>query len=196
MLASGCTLEEVFSEMDKPVEEIPVDQKDFVAALQNEDSERWFYVIDRARDLAEVLNSPLDQWRVFLHPKAAPSCFDASQRAGAGSRRRWDGKTVVAMQRARYLAEEVVGKKEDRILFTTFTRKLATAIQENLHKICSVEALSRIDVVNLDAWVSNFLPTQGCRHQVVFDEDENEAWSFALNLAPADLGACAQPLSV
>jgi superfamily I DNA/RNA helicase len=97
------------------------------------------------------------------------------------------GKTVVAMHRARYLAEEVFNKKEDRILFTTFTRNLAMDIQENLRKLCSFDALSRIDVVNLDAWVANFLRGQGYRHQVVFDEDENEAWAFALNQAPSDL---------
>ena len=102
---------------------------------------------------------------------------------GAGT-----GKTVVAMHRARYLAEEVLNKKEDRILFTTFTRNLATDIQENLRKLCSVDALSRIDVVNLDAWVANFLRGQGYRHQVVFDDDENDAWAFALNQAPPDLG--------
>jgi len=45
-----------------------------------------------------------------------------------------------------------------------------------------------MDVVNLDAWVSNFLRPHGYRHQVVFGEDENEAWAFALNLAPAELG--------
>lgn len=188
MLASGYSLEEVFNEMEKPVEEVPVDQKDFVAALQNEDSKRRFYVIDEAKDLAELLNAPLDQWRVFLHPKqrrlvSMQANGPVRVLGGAGT-----GKTVVAMHRARYLAEDVFNKKEDRILFTTFTRNLATDIQENLRKICSVEALSRIDVVNLDAWVSNFLRTQGYRHQVVFDEDENEAWAFALNQAPPDLG--------
>ena len=89
---------------------------------------------------------------------------------------------------SRRLAEQVFTKKDDRPLFTTFTRNLATDIQENLRKICSVEALSRMDVVNLDAWVSSFLCSHGYRHQVVFGEDENEAWAFALNLAPAELG--------
>jgi superfamily I DNA/RNA helicase len=102
---------------------------------------------------------------------------------GAGT-----GKTVVAMHRTRYLAEEVFTKREERILFTTFTKNLAADIQENLRKLCSVEALSRIDVVNLDSWVANFLRSQGYRHQVVFDGDENEAWPYALNQAPVDLG--------
>ncbi len=187
MLASGYSLEEVFNETEKPVEEIPVDQKDFVAALQNDDSKRRFYVIDEAKELAELLNAPLDQWRVFLHPKqrrlvSMQANGPVRVLGGAGT-----GKTVVAMHRASFLAEEVFAKKDDRILFTTFTRNLATDIQDNLRKICPVETLSRIDVVNLDAWVSTFLRTQGYRHQVVFDEDENEAWAFALNQAPADL---------
>lgn len=188
MLASGFSLDEVFHEMEKAEEEVPVDQKDFVAALQNEDSKRRFYVVDEAKDLGEILNAPLDQWRVFLHPKQRRL---VSMRAngpvrvlgGAGT-----GKTVVAMHRARFLAEEVFNKKEDRILFTTFTRNLATDIQDNLRKLCSVDGISRIDVVNLDAWVANFLRGQGYRHQVVFDEDENDAWTFALNQAPSDLG--------
>ena len=187
MLASGFSLEEVFREMEKPEDEVPVDQKDFAAALQNEDSKRRFYVIDEAKDLAEVLNAPLDQWRIFLHPKqrrlvSMQANGPVRVLGGAGT-----GKTVVAMHRARYLAEEVYTKKEDRILFTTFTRNLATDIQENLRKLCSVDGLSRIDVVNLDAWVANFLRGQGYRHQVVFDEDENDAWSFALDQAPIDL---------
>jgi superfamily I DNA and RNA helicase len=135
-------LDDVFREMEKPEEEVPVDQKDFVAALQNEDSKRRFYVVDEAKDLAEVLNAPLDQWRVFLHPKqrklvSMQANGPVRVLGGAGT-----GKTVVAMHRARYLAEEVFNKKEDRILFTTFTRNLATDIQENLRKLCSVDALS------------------------------------------------------
>jgi len=188
MLASGFSLDEVFREMEKPEEEVLVDPKDFVAALQNEDSKRRFYVVDEAKDLAEVLNAPLDQWRIFLHPKqrrlvSMQANGPVRVLGGAGT-----GKTVVAMHRARYLAEEVFTKKEDRILFTTFTHNLATDIWENLRKLCSFGALSRIEVVNLDAWAAKFLLGQGYRHQVVFDEDENEAWAFALNHAPSDLG--------
>jgi superfamily I DNA/RNA helicase len=188
MLASGFTLEEVVREMEKPETVAAVDQKDVVAALQNDDSKRRFYVVDEAKDLAEVLNAPLDQWRIFLHPQqrrlvSMQANGPVRVLGGAGT-----GKTVVAMHRARYLSEEVFTKKEDRILFTTFTKNLAADIQENLRKLCSVEALSRIDVVNLDSWVANFLRGHGYRHQVVFDEDENEAWSYALNQAPANLG--------
>ena len=188
MLASGYSLDEAFDEVGKKDEEIEVDPADVAAALKNEDSQRRFYVIDEGKDLAEILNAPLEQWRVFLHPKQRRLVGMSANGpvrvlGGAGT-----GKTVVAMHRAEFLAEEVFNKKEDQILFTTFTRNLATDIQENLRKICSVDALSRIDVINLDAWVSNFLRTQGYRHQTVFDEDENDAWSNALLLAPTEVG--------
>ena len=188
LLASGYSLEEVFQEMDKRDEEAAVNTGDFLAALQNEDSLRRFYVVDEAKELTEILSAPLEQWRVFLHPKQRKL---VSMRAGGPVRvlgGAGTGKTVVAMHRAKHLAEQVFTGKDDRVLVTTFTKNLATDIFENLRKICSAEAMARIEVVNLDAWVSNFLRTQGYRHQVVFDEEGNECWRNALNLVPGELG--------
>ena len=187
LLASGYSLEEVFQEVDKRDEEVPVNTGDFVAALQNEDSRRRFYVVDEAKELTEILSAPLEQWRVFLHPKQRKlvtmrASGPVRVLGGAGT-----GKTVVAMHRAKYLAEQVFTGKEDRVLVTTFTKNLATDIFENLRKICAAEAMARIEVVNLDAWVSNFLRTQGYRHQVVFDDEGNECWRNALNLVPGEL---------
>lgn len=187
LLASGYSLEEVFQEVEKRDEEVPVNTGDFVAALQNEDSRRRFYVVDEAKELTEILSAPLEQWRVFLHPKQRKL---VTMRAGGPVRvlgGAGTGKTVVAMHRAKYLAEQVFTGKEDRVLVTTFTKNLATDIFENLRKICAAEAMARIEVVNLDAWVSNFLRTQGYRHQVVFDDEGNECWRNALNLVPGEL---------
>ena len=47
--------------------------------------------------------------------------------------------------------------QNDKILFTTFTRNLAADIKENLSKICSDKLMRRVEVVNLDQWVSAFL---------------------------------------
>jgi superfamily I DNA/RNA helicase len=187
LLASGYSLDEVFQEVEKRDEEVPVNTGDFVAALQNEDSRRRFYVVDEAKELTEILSAPLEQWRVFLHPKQRKlvtmrASGPVRVLGGAGT-----GKTVVAMHRAKYLAEQVFTGKEDRVLVTTFTKNLATDIFENLRKICAAEAMARIEVVNLDAWVSNFLRTQGYRHQVVFDDEGNECWRNALNLVPGEL---------
>lgn len=186
LLAAGYTVEEVYRETDKQPDGPKPDTSDFENALANDDSRRRFFVVDEARDLAELLNAPLEQWRVFLHPKQrrlVGRAFNGPVRVlgGAGT-----GKTVVAMHRAKHLASQVFTGKTDRVLFTTFTRNLATDILENLRKLCTPEELARIEVVNLDAWVSNFLRAQGYRHKVLFGEDENQCWQNALNVAPSE----------
>ena len=45
------------------------------------------------------------------------------------------GKTVVAMHRAKYLAEQMFADDSDQLQFTTYTRNLAADIEENLRKI-------------------------------------------------------------
>src|SRR5690606_30291703 len=106
----------------------------------------------------------------FLHPKQRALVqrnWNGPVRVlgGAGT-----GKTVVAMHRGRYLAEEVFRSAGDRILFTTFTKNLATDIEQNLRKLCTDEkAWARIEVRHLDGWVMNFLRTQGYRQDPVYN---------------------------
>jgi superfamily I DNA/RNA helicase len=71
---------------------------------------------------------------------------------GAGT-----GKTVAALHRAKWLAQNRLNNPHHRVLFTTFTRNLAADIRQNLKKICPVEILKRIEVKNLDHWVMDFL---------------------------------------
>lgn len=189
LLASGYAVEEVFDQLDKSEKAEPkVDTNDFKKALENEDSKRRFYIVEGAQELAEILAAPLEQWRIFLHPtqrKLVRMRANGPVRVlgGAGT-----GKTVTAMHRARYLAEEVFTGPDDRILLTTFTKNLATDISQNLRKLCTDEkAWARIEVRHLDGWVSNFLATQGFKPEVIFSED-NDCWSAALNLAPSDTG--------
>jgi len=188
LLASGYSVDEVFREIEKPEEApAPVDTGDFATAPRQEDSQRRFFIPDDTNELSEVLNAPLEQWRIFLHPKQRKlvqmnANGPVRVLGGAGT-----GKTVAAMHRARYVAEKFFPLKEDRILLTTFTRNLATDIADNLRKLCTPETYARIEVVNLDHWVENFLRTQGYRHRVIFNAEENECWQNALQSAP-DLG--------
>jgi superfamily I DNA/RNA helicase len=189
LLASGYSVDDVFREMEKPQEQPnPIDTTDFASALLQEDSQRRFFVTDDSKEFSEILNAPLDQWRVFLHPKqrkliSMNANGPVRVLGGAGT-----GKTVAAMHRAKHLAESVFTEKDERILFTTFTRNLATDIAENLRKLCSPEVYARIEVVNLDQWVDNFLRTQGYRHKTVFGEENNECWRNALQFRPENLG--------
>jgi len=187
LIAAGYTVEQVFHEMDKSPEGGVSDPADFGAALANDDSKRRFYVIDEAKDLAELLNTPLAQWRVFLHPKQRRlvemhANGPVRVLGGAGT-----GKTVVAMHRAKHLVSKVFTGADDRVLFTTFTRNLATDIYENLRRICSVEELARIDVVNLDAWAGDFLRERGFQPKLMMGDEAERCWENALNVRPANV---------
>lgn len=107
---------------------------------------------------------------------------------GAGT-----GKTVLAMHRAKWLAENVtpVGQK---VRFTTFTKNLAIDILENLRTLCGAETLKKIEVVNLDAWVYAYLRGQRYEHRIVFNrrEEAPQAWERALTVADPALGVDAQ----
>ena len=120
------------AEVQRPQPEVPVDPQDLEQALQHPDSHRRFAVLESADELVEMLNAPLEKWRVFLHPSQAALVkrnFNGPARVlgGAGT-----GKTVVAMHRARHLAANVFSSSTDRILFTTYTRNLAQNIRTNL----------------------------------------------------------------
>jgi len=188
MLAAGFSKEEVYAELVQPVLDEQVDTENFAAALSQADSKRRFVVVDDDQALQEILSSPLEHWRVFLHPsqrKLVQIQANGPVRVlgGAGT-----GKTVVAMHRAKWLAENVFTASSDRILFTTFTRNLAIDIKENLRKLCPAELMKRIEVTNIDAWVSRFLKQHGYEFDIAYGERLEAAWENAINVADASLG--------
>ena len=146
-LALGSTVEEVKQELR--IEQAPeVETDDFAAALKRESAQRKFVVISDSAEMEKILAYPLDRWRTFLHPsqrKIVEMNAKGPVRVlgGAGT-----GKTVVAIHRAKWLAERVCEKNE-KVLFTTFTTNLAADIESNLKKICSHETLQKIEVCKL-----------------------------------------------
>ena len=141
---------------------------------------RWkaFVVVEGEEELRRVMAEPLEKWRVFLHPtqrKIVNKSYSGSARVlgGAGT-----GKTVVAMHRAKHLAAEL--KDKERILFTTYTANLASDIKDNLRKICTLDEIRRIDVINLDAWVSQFLREHGYPAEIVYEEKADNLWEEAV----------------
>ena len=140
-----------------------IDTNDFAAALARPESQRLFRIVDNEEELEEMLDAPLDQWRIFLHP--SQSKLVRMQAKGpvrvlgsAGT-----GKTVVLMHRARYLASNVFTDATDRVLVTTFTRNLAVDLESNLRNLCSDSVVGRIEVSNLHKWAANFVRRQGIR---------------------------------
>ena len=188
LLSGGRTIEDVVKELER---QRPggVDPADVAAALEAPDSKAEFLVITDDDELEAMLSAPLEQWRVFLHPsqrRLVERDWSGPVRVlgGAGT-----GKTVVAMHRAHWLAKRLIADgKAGHVLFTTFTRNLATDIHSNLTKICSSEELQRIRVVNLDRWVMDFLKTKGLQVRVFNQQSKDAAWSLAMDMADTELG--------
>ncbi|MFH1953312.1 MAG: UvrD-helicase domain-containing protein [Pseudomonadota bacterium] len=186
-LAAGDSLENVLRSMETADPSKVVDTQDYEAALDKPDSKRRFFVVEDELELASILNAPLEKWRVFLHPaqrKLVERDWNGPVRVlgGAGT-----GKTVVAMHRARWLAQYVFNKENDRVLFTTFTRNLAADIRQNLTNICTPQVMRRIEVINLDKWVSDFLRKNGYDFKIDYGRLIEPLWKRALDMAPSDL---------
>lgn len=181
LVAAGDTVSQVLTARETRVDR-SVDTQDFATALGTPESQSRFFIVDDDEALQAVLNAPLAQWRVFLHPtqnKLAVSDRSGPMRVlgGAGT-----GKTVLAMHRARWLAEHRT-PEGGKVLFTTFTRNLATDIQQNLRTLCSASILARIEVKNLDAWVHGFMRSQRLEHRIVYDRKKagaKLAWDTAM----------------
>lgn len=153
-------------------------------ALDSPKTLKSFVVVEGEEELRRIMAEPLEKWRVFLHPtqrKIVNKEYSGSARVlgGAGT-----GKTVVAMHRAKHLASKL--KDKERILFTTFTANLASDIKENLRKICTLEEIRHIDVLNLDAWVAQFLREHGYTAEITYGDALKDLWEDAVSMNDFD----------
>jgi len=189
LLAEGRQIEAVIEELERK-RPAHIDPEDVAAALKTYESKAEFLVItdDDEDELEAMLAAPLEQWRVFLHPsqrRLIERNWSGPVRVlgGAGT-----GKTVVAMHRARWLAQQLIkSESSGRVLFTTYTRNLSTDIRSSLAKICSPAELQRLEVIHLDGWVSTFLKGQGLPVRV-FDQTARKAcWDLAMAIADPSL---------
>lgn len=185
-LAEGFSVEEVFRELDRASTAQEVDTSDIASSLETPESKQRFYVVTDDLELQAMLQAPLEKWRVFLHPmqrKLVERHWNGPVRVlgEAGT-----GKTVAAMHRAKWLARNALNDPGDQILLTTFTRNLAADIASHLKSICSQDELERIEVVNLDKWVSDFLKRMGYSYTIVYSDQTQDLWERALTVAPED----------
>lgn len=163
------------------------DPEDFRAALSSYASQQFFVVVQGEADLKRILDAPLEQWRVFLHPSQrlyVEHDYHGPFRllGGAGT-----GKTVVAMHRAKRLAARLLRSgSRQKVLFTTYSRNLATDIASNLKLICTADEFNTIDVVNLDKLVKDLLTGHGYSGEIWYDgsrdhgNDLDAAWCKAI----------------
>ena len=166
-------------------------QLDFGQALETVESRQTIFIPETEAELRKFFEGDLDGWRVFLHPNQRRFAYrdyngPAMVRGGAGT-----GKTVVAMHRAKYLADRIAAdpaRGGERILFTTFTTNLARDIEQNLKTLCPEhleKGSPRIEVINLDAWVSDFLRRRKFGRKVAYFGEEmkriDEIWDEVID---------------
>jgi superfamily I DNA/RNA helicase len=188
LIAAGDSVSEVLASRETRLDR-SVNVDDFAAAIETEESQSRFVVIADEETMAAMLNSPLSQWRVFLHPtqrKLAQGDRSGPMRVlgGAGT-----GKTVLAMHRAKWLAEERA-TVDSKVFFTTFTRNLAADIEENLKTFCNPAVMQKIEVKNLDAWVHGFLRRNKYEHRIIYNRRQDEAaeaWQRAMTIQDTSL---------
>lgn len=192
LVGAGDTVDQVLSSRETRVDRV-IDVDDFAAALLKPESQSRFVVVTDDAAMAAMLNAPLAQWRIFLHPtqhKLASGSRSGPVRVlgGAGT-----GKTVLAMHRAKWLAENATPDGQ-KVLFTTFTKNLARDIEDNLKSLCSPSTMEKIEIKNLDAWVYAFLRARRYPHRIIYGRKEDQgakaAWSAAMAMRDSalDLG--------
>lgn len=157
-------------------------EDDIDKALNESKNRKDFVVIDDDESLKAMLDAPLGEWRIYLHPMQR-HLVNMNARGpiralgGAGT-----GKTVVAMHRAKRLVSEVFKQPDDRILFLMFSTNLVADISTNLKRMCTPEDFSRIEVTNIDAWVAHQLLRKGGKERVVYDQKTmRQAWKDAVD---------------
>ncbi|GAB6553525.1 ATP-dependent helicase [Bacillus cereus] len=183
-IAAGISFEETLQELGHDQRE-EVDIDDFVKALENPDTKRRFAAIESSEELIEMLNAPLDKWRVFLHPsqeKVVKGKYNGPVRVlgGAGT-----GKTVVAMHRAKYLLEKVYTKSSNKVLFVTYTSNLAKTIKQQLGSIVSEQDRKRVDVMTVHSFATKLLRQFDSSFQTINKETGSkveEAWKISVSM--------------
>jgi hypothetical protein len=185
LVLTGDSVSTILGERETRVNQ-PIDTTNFAAALEAAESQSRFVVVTSDNEMAAILNAPMAQWRVFLHPlqrKLAAGDRSGPVRilGGAGT-----GKTVLAMHRAKWLAQNRTAEGQ-KVLFTTFTRNLALDVAQNMKSLFVDDtAFNRLEVVNLDRWVHGYLRSKNYEHRIIYKRDD-DAWGKAMQVVSPKL---------
>ena len=146
-LAAGMSIDEVRTEITRRVAAAdPVDTEDFSAALAR----------TTVTTVDETLRAALEEgtfreWKVFLHPtqrRLVDRDYSGPARVSGGP---GTGKTIVALHRVGYLAQQLPPGDGKPILLTTFTKNLAIDLRGRLASLLEPELMARVDIQHVDA---------------------------------------------
>ena len=113
------------------------------------DAQRRFRVMTNLEELQRALDFPWEKWTVFLHPEQREFVERDYNGPARVSGSAGTGKTIVALHRAVFLART---HAQSRVLLTTFSDTLASAIHTKLKRLIGGEPrlAERIDVLSLN----------------------------------------------
>lgn len=178
LLTGDGPVEAVYAQVAGDIDPAEIDTKDLAAAITAPASRAHFHVITDEDDLAEMLARPLAQWRTYLHHSQHDMAYrdtyngPARVTGGAGT-----GKTVVAMHRAKALADRLGSSSAKPILFTTFTRNLAQSIERDLRLLGGSDLLEVTDVINVDRLANQLVKDiEGSAPQIIQNDGLRDLW--------------------
>ena len=137
---------------------------DVSQSMLHKDTRRRFYVTQSMEELEYLMeNEEFEKWTIFLHPSQEKLVTINANgpvliEGGPGT-----GKTVLGMHRAAFLSKNIF-KKEDnkKILFCTFSRKLAKNISLSLKRLYEQQNVAmNVDVMGIDAFIQQQLTNCG-----------------------------------
>jgi len=136
------------------------------STLENEDTQRRFIVVKSSDEIAKILEAPLATWIGFLHPSQRKLVTNSYKGPVKVTGSAGTGKTVVAMHRAKHLAQQ--GKK---VLVTSFVKTLCDNINRNLKLLCTPDELANITVGTVASQAGRVLKEGNKSLSIVNDEE-------------------------
>jgi len=118
--------------------------------FEHPDAQRRFRAMANVEELQRAFDFPWEKWTIFLHPEQRQWVERDYTGPARVSGSAGTGKTIVALHRAVHLART---NPNARVLLTTFSDTLASALQTKLKRLVSSEPrlAERIDVHSLNA---------------------------------------------
>jgi hypothetical protein len=131
-------------------------------------------LVENEEALKEILESSLEEWRVFLHPYQRKLVNWKTKGPMKITGAAGTGKTVALIHRAVQLARKL-SVATDKVLITTFTTNLSYTIRHAVEKLAP-DVAGKIDVTNLHSLARTICSRAGWKGRVAEDEDLSQVW--------------------
>ncbi len=183
LLDTNLTIEEIYTRVAGSLVNETIDSSDYATALQSPASSKHFMLLTDDDDLNEIFEKSMEEWRIFLHHTQRTLAYEKNYSGptlvvgAAGT-----GKTVVAMHRAKALADIYGHSDEKRILFTTFYPSLADRVRRDLVNLGGDKLLNQVDVIGIDQ-LANQIATEinFDKYQKITDTQAKDIWELCIN---------------